>query len=148
MMLSEHFSLEEFTRSKTATAKGIANVPVPVEIERLKITAAGFERVMQVLGHRPVFESVFRSAALNEAVGGARNSQHMKGEAGDATCPRFGTPRECALALQARRDIVQFDQLILEFDRWFHASFTANPRGEVLTARRVNGKTVYLPGIV
>lgn len=147
VMLSEHFSLAEFTRSSTAVARGIDNTPAPCEIERLKFTAEGFERVMRVLGFKPSFNSVFRSAALNEAVGGAMHSQHIKGEAGDATCGPFGSPWKCALHLAERQDVVQFDQLILEYGLWFHCSFTPNPRGEVLTARREGGKTVYYPGI-
>jgi hypothetical protein len=148
MKLSTHFSLDEFTRSETALKKGIDNKPTSAQIENLKVTAEGFERIMQVLGHKPDLNSGFRSPALNAAVGGAMSSQHTKGEAGDATCAAFGTPRQCVVLLSERRDFVLFDQLILEHERWFHASFTTTPRGQVLTARRINGKTVYFKGIV
>lgn len=147
--LTEHYFLDHFTVSDTAARKGIDNTPPPEIIQNLKFTAAGFERIGVVLGAVPTISSGYRSPQLNAAVGGSSTSQHKEGKAGDAGCPSFGSPRRCAVMIAQRQSIIQFDQLILEFDRWFHASFTTNPRGQILTAKKnAAGKTIYLEGLV
>lgn len=82
--LSENFTLEEFTRSDTATRLGIDNTPGEKELEALRILV---ERTLQPLRDRlgiPVHvNSGYRCPELNEAVGGVPTSQHQKGEAAD-----------------------------------------------------------------
>lgn len=131
MNLSPHFTLEEFTTSDTAARKGIDNTPPPHILPALLRTAQGLEAVRVRLGMCPIhISSGYRSPALNAAVGSKDTSQHVKGEAADFIAPRFGTP---SMVVTAIRDSgVEFDQLILEFGRWVHISFSQNPRHEVL----------------
>jgi len=141
--LSEHFTLDEFVRSKTASERKIDNTPTPEIIERLTNTALGMERIRHSLGELPVMiQSGYRCEALNKAVGGSEGSQHIKGEACDFTCPAFGAPLRIATYLQYHLKILSIDQLILEHT-WLHASFSLKPRHQVLT--HFNGR--YLPGI-
>ncbi len=131
MKLSLNFTLAEFTISETAARKGIDNTPPPGVMAALERTAKGLEAVRLSLRNAPiVVTSGYRSPALNAAVGGQPNSQHMAGEAVDFICPRFGTPAQVAAALIKRGFV--FDQLILEFGRWVHISFAAKPRGTAL----------------
>lgn len=146
MRLSDHFSLAELTVSATAARRGISNVPPPLVIDTLILTADRMEKVRALLGDKPIIVlSGYRSPAVNAAVGGSKSSAHMTGHAVDFICPRFGTPAQVAAHLA--KHLTGFDQLIEEFGDWVHVGFGPGRRGEKLTARKVNGRTVYSPGI-
>jgi zinc D-Ala-D-Ala carboxypeptidase len=131
MNLSAHFTLAEFTDSQTAARQGIDNTPPADVVERLKRTAQGLEAVRVRLGCAPiVISSGYRSPALNAAIGGSKNSQHMTGEAADFTCPRFGSPRQIVDALADSG--VPYDQIALEFNQWIHISFALRNRRHAL----------------
>ena len=135
MMLSPNFALSEFTESQTAARLGLDNDP-PVDMYgTLKATARCMEDVRDLLGGKPVLvSSAYRSPEVNKAVGGSVNSQHSKGEAVDFTCPKFGTPRE--IVAKIKDSPLLWDQLILEFDRWVHISFSSRNRRQVLIIDR------------
>lgn len=123
MQLSEHFSLEEATLSQTAARKRIDNMPSPLVLDTMYHTAQRMEEVRTLLGdHRIHVSSWYRSGMLNSAIGGAPTSQHTKGEAVDFTCSAYGPPRAVYEAIKASN--LPYDQLILEYGRWVHISFT------------------------
>jgi hypothetical protein len=129
--LSPHFTLAEFTVSQMAERLGIDNDPPAELMPALKRTAQGLEAVRLRLGMAPItITSGYRSLALNRALRSRDTSQHVKGEAADFICPRFGTPTEIVTAL--RNSGIEYDQLILEFAGkgrgWVHVSFADNPR--------------------
>ena len=130
MNLTPHFTLAEFVISETAARSGIDNDPPLEVVAALKRTAQGLEEVRTRLGKPVTITSGYRCPALNAAIGGAKDSQHMRGEAADFICPQFGSPVDVASAL--RDSGVQYDQLILEFGRWVHISFAAAPRRQAL----------------
>ena len=131
MQLSAHFTLAEFVVSETAARAGIDNDPPLDVVSALKRTAQGLEAVRVRLGGAPItVTSGYRCPELNAAIGGAKDSQHMRGEAADFICPRFGSPTEVATAL--RDSGIEYDQLIIEFGRWVHISFSAAPRRQAL----------------
>lgn len=133
--LSPHFTLAELTLSDTAARLGLDNAPPPDVMAALARTAQGLEAVRIRLGGAPIqVLSGYRSPEVNAAVGGQRNSQHMRGEAADIVAPRFGDPMSLAVAL--RDSGIEYDQLILEFGRWVHVSFAAHPRHHVLAIDR------------
>jgi len=118
--LSPNFTLEELTTTNT----GLNNTPNADEIERLKLLAAFMEKVRAVLGNKSIsVNSAFRSAAVNNAVGGVPNSAHRLGYACDFVCPSFGTPLDVCRALDAAgtAGTIVFDQLIQE-GTWTHIS--------------------------
>ena len=84
MKISKNFTLEEMTASATAKARGISNNPGQTDIVNL---CGLVHNVLQPLrnwwGKEVKIGSGYRSLALNRAVGGVSNSQHMKGEAAD-----------------------------------------------------------------
>lgn len=142
MNLSPHFTLAEFTISETAARAGIDNDPPLELLPALKRTALGLELVRTRLGGMVVqVTSGYRCAALNAAVGGRQDSQHTRGEAADFICPRFGTPTEVATAL--RDSDVPYDQLIIEFGRWVHISFSAAPRHQALVIDRSGTRPMF-----
>lgn len=135
MNLSPHFTLAEMTVSQTAARRGIDNTPPPEVVARLRKTAQGMEGVRVVLGGAPILiSSGYRSPAVNSAVGGAKSSQHMTGEAVDFTAPRFGSVVDVFDAI--RRSGIKYDQLIQEFGSWVHISFSDKPRGQALIIDR------------
>jgi hypothetical protein len=145
MMLSEHFNLNEFTASETATRKGIDNTPPAVVTEKLRMLAATLEQVRSLLGNNSIrISSGFRCLALNRAIGSGDLSAHVLGYAVDFTCPKFGTPKE--VANKIAESPIRFDQLIYE-GTWIHLSIDPRNRREVLTAHFGKGKTKYTKGI-
>jgi zinc D-Ala-D-Ala carboxypeptidase len=145
--LSKNFSLQEYTKSQTATRQGLDNTP---NDEHLASATALFENVVQKVRDHfgvTVINSGYRGPALNTAVGGSSNSQHCKGEAVDIECP--GTSNyDVAKWIE---DNLDFDQLILEFitpgipdSGWVHVSYKSEGnRKQSLTAMKEDGKTVY-----
>jgi hypothetical protein len=133
-MLSNNFSLAEFIESDTAMRLKIRNVPSPKVLERLRNTAAGMERVRDILNDVPILiSSGYRSPALNRAVGGSATSDHMDGDACDFKAPAFGPPINICHAIV--KSGLRFDQLIEE-GTWVHISFGPRMRQQVLTMRR------------
>ena len=135
MQLTEHFSLEELIASETAVRFGIDNTPSSTVTSNLRVLAAGLELVRTALGERPLHvNSGYRCLALNDKIGGAKNSIHMAGFAADIICPSFGPPLAVCRAIVAAG--LKPDQVIHEFGQWCHVSFVApgkKPRGELLT---------------
>lgn len=140
MYLSPHFTLDEFTASQTAARLGIDN-DLPLDlVPTAKRTCTGLELVRGILGAPILISSGYRCQELNKAIGGSKVSQHMLAEAVDFTCPGFGTPDDIVKTLIARK--VPFDQLIIEFGRWVHISFSDNPRGMALVIDK-QGTRIY-----
>jgi len=79
--LSENFALSEFVKTRT----GIDNIPGPTEVANLRALVANFfQPLREVLGLSITITSGYRSPLVNSSTeGSAKNSQHMKGEAGD-----------------------------------------------------------------
>ncbi len=139
--LSKNFSLEEFTFSQTATRENIENTPTSEVLVNLKYTSSQLELIRWLLGNPILISSGYRSPALNKFVKGAKDSQHVLGQAVDFTCPKLGTPKQIVDKIKASS--IVFDQLILEFDRWVHISFvTKDSRKQVLVIDN-NGTRTY-----
>jgi hypothetical protein len=131
MRLSPHFSLEELTHSDTATRLGIDNTPTAEIIDNLTFLAKELEYVRDILNTPMLISSGFRCYALNDHLGSKRTSSHTKGLAVDFISPSFGNPRSICDAIILAN--INYDQLILEYDRWVHLSFRQeDPRKEAL----------------
>jgi zinc D-Ala-D-Ala carboxypeptidase len=84
--LSDHFSLDELTRSQTAVRKNIDNTPTDIDIELLQELCKNALEPVRVHFSKSVnISSGFRIAELNTSIGGSSTSQHCKGEAADFT---------------------------------------------------------------
>lgn len=137
IMLSPHFTVEEFIRSDVAIRKGIFNFPPTDVLENLRVLASKLEAVRAILGRPVLVSSGYRCEELNTAIGGSKASKHMTGLAADIECPAFGTPQMVFDELRKHRDALGYDQLILEFppDGWVHIGFAPSgkvARGETL----------------
>lgn len=134
MKLTEHFQLSEFTRSATARRRHIDN-SIDLSIPSGQSVVANLknlcEQVLEPLRQHfnvpIVISSGYRCPALNRAVGGAVNSQHMTGEAADIHIPDTATGNEWFIWIMKNCD---FDQLIKETadcnTYWIHISCLRN----------------------
>jgi zinc D-Ala-D-Ala carboxypeptidase len=143
MQLTPNFSLEQLIRSETAERERIDNTPAPEILKNLRLLARGLEQVRTLIGFPLDISSGYRCPRLNSRVGGAKTSQHTRGQAADFTCAEYGPP--LAIIKTIRDSGIEFDQCILEYARWVHISFTAAPRGTVLTI--YDPKEGYLEGL-
>jgi hypothetical protein len=151
MQLSTNLSLAEVTRSETAKRRGISNMPTAEHIENFKKLAANiFQPIREHFGKPIIISSGYRSAELNKAIGGSLSSQHCSGEAIDIDMD--GTDITNSQIFNYIKENLNFDQMIWEFGTdtnpdWVHVSFASNrsQRKQILVAKKVNGKTTYIP---
>ena len=151
MSLSKNFSLEELTKSQTATRKGIDNTPSPEHQANLQsLCTAILQPIRDHFSKVVTVSSGYRSQELCLAIGSKTTSQHAKGEAADFEI--FGVSnKELADYIHEHLD---YDQLILEY--WkesdpnsglVHCSYSeGNNRNQYLKAYKdENNKTCYQP---
>jgi len=155
--LSENFKLYEFLKSGTALRKDIKeqfNPSVEV-IENIELLC---QRVLQPIRsylNTPLkINSGYRCLALNKTIGGAKNSQHLKGEAADIDLTYKGFNDNGLLYKTIfdlkNKGIIEFDQCILEFGSdsnpsWIHISYSSvKNRNQILRAKKEKGKTIYI----
>ncbi len=118
----KYFSIKEMTKSNTATAKGIDNTPDQTITDNLtKLIEAVLDPLREWYGKPIIVNSGYRCEALNKAIGGAKSSQHMLGEAADIT---VGSKEENEKLFDYIKDNLEFDQLINESNfSWVHVSY-------------------------
>lgn len=117
--ISEHISFSE----ATYTSKKLPNLPNDIQLANMKrVALVCFEPLRKWYGKPIKINSFFRSEAVNKAVGGAKNSQHLKGEAIDISA---GSKEENKKLFDWCKANLKYDQLINEYDySWVHISFT------------------------
>jgi hypothetical protein len=142
MNLSESFTLDEFTRSNTAIRKGINNNPTAWQIANLTALCVNVLQPIRLAIKAPMnITSGFRCGALNRAIGGAPNSQHIEGKAADINVDGFTTE---GLYQLIKHSGIEFDQCIQEFNQWVHVSYNpGNNRNQCLRAFKKGKATVY-----
>lgn len=150
MNISEHISYAEATNSYTAKKEGINNTPNQEELKAMKFLAENiFEPLRKYFGVPIHIPSFFRSSELNIKIGGAKNSQHTKGEAVDFDADRYGQITNKQI-FNYIKDNLEFDQLIYEFGNdtnpdWVHVSCKdSDNRKQILRAIKKNGMIKYI----
>jgi zinc D-Ala-D-Ala carboxypeptidase len=152
MIISEHLSLSELIRSDSAKRLGVTNMPTDEHIINLKALAENIFEPIRNHFRCPIFiSSGYRSAELNQALKGAKSSQHLKGEAIDIDMDGSSNGVTNAMVYEFIKLKLDFDQLIWEFGdtvnpSWVHVSFKKNgpQRHQVLRAVLVDGGTKYV----
>ena len=141
----KYFTLTELTNSRTAANRRINNEPTAEVREALTALVDHVLDPIRKAYGKPIYvNSGYRCAALNQLVGGAAGSQHLKGEAADIRCDDNRALMKLILKMNLDRRLT-FDQLILERcwrDRrglqhpaWIHISYTRR--------RRNRGQVIY-----
>lgn len=116
--ITKNFSMEEFVRSETAGRMGISNEPDSrARLAIINLCTKLLQPLRDAYGKPMEINSGYRCPALNEAVNGAKGSQHMKGEAVDVRCDR---PAELVRCLMDEG--LDFDQCI-RYSTFVHLSY-------------------------
>ena len=137
--LSEHFTLGELCKTSVKTADG--NIPSHSHIENLKRLCSWLEMLRSEWNNRYgegndpiIINSGYRSEAVNRAVGGVANSNHLTGCAADIRVYGMEQLLRYAVILldisdESKED---FDELLLERSAkgtyWLH--FAVRPPGK------------------
>ena len=122
MNITEHFTFEELYASEIADRNGIDNTPIdPKVLDNLKTLALNLESVRRLLGYPIHINSAYRCLLVNGMLGSKPTSAHVRGLAADIICPAFGSPVDIVNAIISSG--IQYDQVILEYDRWCHIGF-------------------------
>ena len=136
-LISPHFSLRELTRSSAASRIRDANMPEAGDLNALKQLCDVILEPLRDAVQRPVrITSGFRSGAVNRAIGGAKGSQHMLGEAVDLKVRGFDATQLLEIIVEMG---LPFDQVISydpERGGHVHVSYTTRRanRGQKLHA--------------
>jgi len=145
--LTEHFGIEELTRSEYALRNGLDNTPDPEVIANLFALCNNvLEPLRTILGVPIHINSGYRSPVVNRGIGGAATSQHQDGLAADLIVPGKQNIR---VVRTLHIEGIPYDQLIYEFgeEGWVHVSWTFDERRhQILRAfAGPTGKTMYEP---
>lgn len=120
----KHFTLDEMIHSDTADRLGIDNTPTSEAIDNLdRLVTRVLDKLRDGWGRPIIVTSGYRCKELNAAVGGTRNSQHLKGQAADIVSDDFDVFRGFVRRWCKDND---FDQCIFEYSggrEWIHISY-------------------------
>ena len=139
MKITENFTYEEMTR----TSQPYPNVPNAEQLVNICRLCFFFlqplrDNLKQIID----VKCAFRSEKVNNAIGGTKESQHLKGQAVDINCAKI--PK-----LELFRYIgnnMDFDQLIYEVDsNCLHVSYVSKQynRKQIMLRKIVNGDKKY-----
>lgn len=125
ILLSSHFSMSELTTTST----GLDNAPDPAQTASLvALCVRALEPIRALLGVPLRINSGFRSAAVNKAIKGAKQSQHLLGEAADIVpvgYPGGAEAAMAAIAAEVKKGTILLDQVIVyPLGGFLHVSYT------------------------
>jgi zinc D-Ala-D-Ala carboxypeptidase len=129
MKIGKYFTLEELIKTNSK----LVNVPSKAETENLRLLVENILDPLREKYGKPItVNSGYRSPIVNARVGGAKNSDHVKGMAADITA---GSKEENKKLFEIIRDNFTFRQLINEYDySWVHVSFNKDDNKKQILA--------------
>lgn len=124
--MAKYFKFKELVRSNTADKNGINNLPKDIEtIDNIIYTMDRLDEIREGYGSPIIVTSGFRCKALNDKVGGVKDSYHQTGMATDF---KWDSALFEYLIYHPN-----FDKLIKETDKktvWIHVQFKRNREEE------------------
>ncbi|MBR6417126.1 MAG: peptidase M15 [Bacteroidales bacterium] len=142
MKKSRYFTLKELCRSRTALRKGIDNFPSFEVVSHLEeLVTILLEPLREAWGSPIAVTSGYRSPSLNRAVGGVRDSPHMKGYAADLVPLEKDAGALFAFAVEfLSSGGIPFDQILLETrgeTSWVHLSLRSSSGAQRREHKRI-----------
>jgi len=145
IQFTKNFSLQELLLTVNRQFDEEQYNPPPEIIENLRALCVNILQPLRDLLGTPVnINSGYRCPSLNKSIKGAKNSQHMTGQAADIVDHTNGNE---FLFKRIKELNLPFDQLIDEFGfRWVHVSYDpSRNRKQILQARKdAKGQTIYV----
>jgi len=145
IQFTPNFSLQELLLTSNRKFDDEQYNPPAEIIENLRALCVNvLQPLRDALGSPVNLNSGYRCPSLNRAIGGAKNSQHMSGQAADIVDFTHGNEY---LFKKIKELNLPFDQMIDEFGfRWVHVSYdpTRNRRQILQAQKDANGKTIYV----
>jgi len=129
--ISKYITFEEATTSQTAIRNKILNVPTDLELINMQLVGIRVFDVVREHFKTPIrVSSFFRCLRLNNAVGGSKTSQHVKGQAIDMQGAGKLTNQ---MIFDYVKENLDFDQLIHEYGTdtnpaWVHVSYVSKEK--------------------
>ena len=135
--MGKYFTINELTKSSTAQRLHIDNNPTQEVKDNLNALIDNVLDPLRELYGKPIIvNSGYRSFKLNKAIGGAKNSQHLVGQASDIRTVQNTKESNKELFELIKNSKLPFDQLINEYDyNWVHVSYSPRNRRQVLTIK-------------
>lgn len=119
-----NYTMSELLHSDEANRHKINNIPNDMQIldNLLVLITECLQPIRNYIGKPIRITSGYRCKPLNElpTVGGAKNSQHLTGQAADIVIAGM-TPKQVIDKIIGSG--VEYDQLINEYNLWTHISF-------------------------
>ena len=142
MKLSKNFILQEFVETKT----GLNNQLTSDALSNIEFLVKNLLQPLRDAFGKPIrITSGYRSVEVNKAVGGSKNSQHLKGKAVDIVS------NDNKSLFDLIKNNFDFDQLIWEYGTdeqpaWVHVSLkkTGNRKQVMRAITNKIGKTLYV----
>lgn len=140
MKLTEHFTLEELTRSDYANEQGLSNTASEYVEKNLMMLCVLILEPLRIALNRPVIiNSGYRSKEVNAGVGGVPSSHHLIGLAADI---HFNSETELKEMLSVLKRNKHLDLALVERSKnakWLHVQL---PRPNAAPRRRIS--SVYV----
>lgn len=135
--MGKYFTINELTKSSTAQRLHIDNNPTQEVKDNLNALIDNVLDPLRELYGKPIIvNSGYRSFKLNKAIGGAKNSQHLVGQASDIRTVQNTKESNKQLFELIKNSKLPFDQLINEYDyNWVHVSYSPRNRRQILTIK-------------
>lgn len=135
--MGKYFTINELTKSSTAQRLHINNNPTQEVKDNLnKLIDNVLDPLRELYGKPIIVNSGYRCTKLNKAIGGAKNSQHLVGQASDIRTVQNTKESNKELFDLIKNSKLPFDQLINEYDyNWVHVSYSPRNRRQILTIK-------------
>lgn len=135
--MGKYFTINELTKSSTAQRLHINNNPTQEVKDNLnKLIDNVLDPLRELYGKPIIVNSGYRCTKLNKAIGGAKNSQHLVGQASDIRTVQNTKESNKELFNLIKNSKLPFDQLINEYDyNWVHVSYSPRNRRQILTIK-------------
>ena len=130
----KYFTIVELTKSATASRRGIDNTPSStIKANLTELVDNILDPLREAWGAPIIVSSGYRSPKLNRAVGGAKTSQHMYGQAADIRTVSDKPSDNKKLFDLILKLNLPYDQLIDEYGyNWVHVSYSPRNRKQIL----------------
>ena len=116
-----NFKISELIHSDTAIRNNINNMPDINSLDNmLELIVYCLQPIREKIGKPMIISSGYRNSTVNKLVGGAKNSQHLNGQAVDFTIKGMSVTQIIEFI---KKSGIEYDQCINEYDKWCHISY-------------------------